>query len=131
MKFELKKFQDEQYNKYSKVLDDYTTEDLYLKISKIAHDCMNQTDLIADKLLPKKVYEAYSKQTNDMRDMIKQCPYCGLIWMKVYGCNSTSCGNRPTDYFDYFADRSSYKYKFDLFNGELKCTKENLKKLDK
>jgi len=27
--------------------------------------------------------------------MIRSCPYCGEIWIKVEGCNNlTTCGNR-------------------------------------
>ncbi|CAD8204869.1 unnamed protein product [Paramecium pentaurelia] len=34
---------------------------------------------------------------------IKQCPYCGEIWMKVYGCNEeTFCGKLPENEDQHF-----------------------------
>jgi len=38
----------------------------------------------------------------DPRNMVRKCPYCGVIWMKSDGCrNQTVCGNRPS-WFDVF-----------------------------
>lgn len=111
MKYELKRFQDEQYKKYNAEFNDgEMTHDLYLRISKITHDCMQQADIIADKFLTKSVYEDYYKKTTDIRDMFKACPKCGIIWMKVRGCDDTYCGNRPTNYFDYFANKNAYRH---------------------
>lgn len=84
MKSDLKKLQDEQYEKYNAEFnDDYMTYDLYLRISMITHDYMQQADAIADKLLTKSVYEDFYNKTTDIKDMLKKCPKCGEIWMKV------------------------------------------------
>ena len=35
------------------------------------------------------------EDSNDPRNMIRSCPFCGEIWIKVEGCDSvTTCGNR-------------------------------------
>jgi len=46
----------------------------------------------------------------------RQCPSCGIIWFKVYGCNSMKCGNRTKGkdvttncYFDYVIEFLSGK----------------------
>ncbi|CAK63694.1 unnamed protein product (macronuclear) [Paramecium tetraurelia] len=46
---------------------------------------------------------------------IKACPNCGLIWLKVSGCEgATNCGNFP-DVDEYFNSyKETQKYKFDI-----------------
>jgi len=53
--------------------------------------------------------------------MFKACPHCGIIWVKVDGCDGkTTCGNRLSG--DYFLDRkpsdtfSTPKFKFSWAN---------------
>ena len=31
---------------------------------------------------------------NDVRNLIKKCPECGIIWIKVDGCPNVTCGER-------------------------------------
>jgi len=32
----------------------------------------------------------------NLRNLLKKCPYCDLIWIKVLGCDgATTCGNLP------------------------------------
>jgi len=34
---------------------------------------------------------------SDLRNTLKKCPYCHLVWVKVEGCDGeTTCGNRPS-----------------------------------
>jgi len=37
----------------------------------------------------------------DIRDLVKQCPNCKLIWFRIEACPSTTCGNRPSCFFDF------------------------------
>ncbi|CAK69183.1 unnamed protein product (macronuclear) [Paramecium tetraurelia] len=46
---------------------------------------------------------------------IKQCPYCGLVWIKVVGCdNETTCGNRVDSYFDDLLVRTQNEKRFKI-----------------
>ena len=47
----------------------------------------------------------------DIRDLLKKCPNCGLIWFRIEDCPNTTCGNRPSCFFD-FVTRSLFKYTF-------------------
>ena len=60
---------------------------------------------------------------------IKQCPYCGLVWIKVVGCDSeTTCGNRVfCDYDELSEENSLNKYEIFVSNNtvEVKVIKYN------
>lgn len=44
----------------------------------------------------KLIYEKMSINQNHPLNYIKACCYCGLIWLKVEGCNEdTTCGKLP------------------------------------
>jgi hypothetical protein len=60
------------------------------------------------------------RNPNDIRNLIRKCPHCGLIWWKVYGCDGkTSCGNRPKD-APHDHDRSFVaRFVFTLVAGKL------------
>lgn len=48
----------------------------------------------------------------DIRDLLKKCPKCGLIWMRVEGCEGeTSCGGRP-QIFDFEDSKFMLRYHF-------------------
>lgn len=93
---------------------------------------MQDADQIADKWLTRSVYDHYYKKSTDIRDMLKQCPKCGIIWMKDNFCNNNRmyCGNRPYNYFDYFSNKSSYRYCFSIEKDKLTYTKNEMKKMD-
>lgn len=42
----------------------------------------------------------------------KRCPYCGLIWFKVKGCNSMPCGRRTKLRDIFFGRFKNYIVKF-------------------
>ncbi|CAD8170805.1 unnamed protein product [Paramecium octaurelia] len=49
----------------------------------------------------KKAQAKMKQSQNHCFNWIKQCPYCGLVWIKVIGCDSeTTCGNRVNNYLD-------------------------------
>lgn len=55
-------------------------------------------------------YEDNYKKSSDIRDLFRACPNCGLIWMKVMGCDGmTTCGNKP-DFYDYFKNKDLHTY---------------------
>lgn len=43
----------------------------------------------------------------DPRNMMRSCPHCNLVWIKVEGCDgATTCGNRTKSYFDSSAAKT-------------------------
>ena len=72
-------------------------------------------------------YSLYDQR--EPKNMFKACPHCGIIWVKVDGCDGkTSCGNRPEG--DYVFDRkpsdtfSIHRFKFSWKNKTFKWEKE-------
>ncbi len=65
----------------------------------------------------------------DIRDLIKKCPNCGLIWMRIEACPNTTCGNRPSCFFDFLKQGFS-RFKFKRIGKTIKIerVKNNLKK---
>ena len=48
----------------------------------------------------------------DIRDLLKKCPNCGIIWMRAEGCDgSTNCGRKPSKFWDFFTSKSKYIFK--------------------
>lgn len=72
--------------------------------------------------ITKRFYEDQYKQEFDVRDLFKECPNCGLLWMRVTGCPNTTCGNKP-GFFDYLKNRIYNKYVFNINNGRLNFTR--------
>ena len=53
-----------------------------------------------------------SKDESDPRNLIKACPFCGLIWVKVVGCDGdTTCGSPPR-----IIDKIKNEFSFSTFN---------------
>ena len=43
---------------------------------------------------------------------MKACPFCGLVWVKVVGCNGdTTCGNPPN-----MRDKIKNEFSFSTYN---------------
>jgi GTP-binding protein EngB required for normal cell division len=47
----------------------------------------------------------------------RKCPYCGTIWVRVYGCHSMKCGNRSVS--RDLSNRTFYNYVIDWAYGAL------------
>jgi hypothetical protein len=56
-------------------------------------------------------FESQFKGQIDIRDLLKQCPNCKLIWFRIESCPNTTCGNRPSCFFD-FVTKALFKYSF-------------------
>ncbi|CAD8209379.1 unnamed protein product [Paramecium pentaurelia] len=93
---------------------DYT----YLAHTKLKAEIMGyleQVIQIAQKKMQTYKYHVYN--------YIKQCPYCGLIWFKVAGCeNLTRCGEQPNKDDEKLAPQPK-KYKIEFQESELKVIK--------
>ncbi|EAS01560.1 50S ribosome-binding GTPase (macronuclear) [Tetrahymena thermophila SB210] len=50
------------------------------------------------------------------QNLLKQCPNCGQIWLKVAGCDNTTCGNRQLEKDYYSGGKSFMKFTFDWRN---------------
>ncbi|KAL4429653.1 hypothetical protein ABPG74_017062 [Tetrahymena malaccensis] len=51
----------------------------------------------------------------DPRNKFKKCPHCGIIWLKVEGCNgNTTCGNRVFGKDIYLNSKYFMKYLYDF-----------------
>ena len=56
---------------------------------------------------------------SDPRNMIKKCPFCELIWIKVSGCDGeTFCGNVPTGEKE-FLKGNFLRFVFNFVKGKL------------
>ncbi|KAL4485034.1 hypothetical protein ABPG72_014554 [Tetrahymena utriculariae] len=60
------------------------------------------------------------------QNLLKKCPNCGLIWLKVVGCDNTTCGNRELGKDYYSGGRQFMKFQFDWRNLLWKKQKENI-----
>jgi len=63
----------------------------------------------------------YKGETN----RFKKCPFCGLIWFKIAGCDGkTRCGNRDLIKDKFFGHYKDYVVKYE--NKQLSITKEDI-----
>jgi Zn-finger nucleic acid-binding protein len=63
-------------------------------------------------------YDMQTSKFQDIRDLIKACPHCGLIWMKTLGCNKITCGKKVV-YKDNHYQKNMYRHLFTINNGML------------
>jgi len=62
---------------------------------------------------------------NDVRNLIKRCPHCDLIWYKTEGCDgTTTCGNRVSAYYDS-SPKAFFKYVMTRVNGRRRIHRES------
>lgn len=70
--------------------------DIYLLISQIIYGKLEELDIFCDAKIKKEVAFELKDRKYDVEDLFKKCPKCGLVWMRVEGCEGkTSCGGRP------------------------------------
>jgi hypothetical protein len=63
----------------------------------------------------------------DIRDLIKQCPCCKEIWFRVESCPNTTCGQRPSSFWDFFIGRSFFYYDIKKVGKRVRVTKRGAK----
>lgn len=69
--------------------------DIYLLISQIIYGKLEELDLFCDAKIKKEVAFGLKDTKYDVEDLLKKCPNCDRIWMRVEGCEGkTSCGGR-------------------------------------
>jgi small GTP-binding protein len=102
-------------------LDYYT---FYIKMQK---ENVKLCDSFVEKVIPLMSYNLFDN--GDPRNLIKQCPHCGLIWFKTEGCDGqTSCGNNGfSSYFD-LSVKPFWKYILRRVNGTLRWEKNQMAK---
>ena len=64
---------------------------------------------------------------------LRKCPYCGLTWTKIEGCDGeTECGSRPSVGFDVRDSNSNVMatFTFRIISGKLKISKSGTRTLD-
>lgn len=65
----------------------------YAFVVKMQGENIKLCDELSNIVVPQMSYNLFDNQ--DPRNLIKQCPICGLIWYKTEGCDgATTCGNR-------------------------------------
>lgn len=54
-----------------------------------------------------------------IRQNFKRCPNCGIPWVKVAGCDSVTCGTRPSSATDDIVSWTRFEYFYDLAKRQL------------
>ncbi|KAL4482929.1 hypothetical protein ABPG74_018955 [Tetrahymena malaccensis] len=60
------------------------------------------------------------------QNLLKQCSNCGLIWLKVDGCDNTTCGNRQLQKDYYQGGKLFMKFSFDWRKLQWKKSTESI-----
>lgn len=108
----------EKYGNTMAGLDYYTSYyTLQAKIADACEEFQRQTRLFRQYIL-------LQKTSNDIRDQLKQCPNCGLIWLRVEGCQNTNCGNTPSSIWDFFRN-IIYSYQIKRVGGRIQIGRKN------
>lgn len=120
---QIEKISDEFIRNYSGMISDIHYFTLFIKIQKAnIKYCDEYVELVVSNMS----YNPNDK--DDPRNMIKRCPFCGLIWLKVEGCdNATICGSIPTSYFDFETEpKPFYGFIIKKINGYLNLFRTEL-----
>jgi hypothetical protein len=103
--------------------------DHYVFYIKMEKETVKLCDSFVENVIPFMSYNLFDD--GDPRNLIKKCPYCGLVWFKTEGCDGeTHCGNYEFD--NYFDQRSRpfSKYVLERVNGKLRWQKNDLENED-
>ena len=66
---------------------------------------------------------------NDPYNVIKHCPHCQEIWIRVVGCPNVTCGSRPTGILDWYENYNLFKYSFKIIGRKVKFEKRKINKI--
>lgn len=106
---------DEFTEKYKSTMDQLEWYSLHIKLQKM---CVALCYDFSDSL--QGFMTSNLNDPNDIRNLIKRCPNCNLVWVKVEGCDGeTTCGNRPSSYFDTMKKVFPFRYNSKWLNGSL------------
>lgn len=92
----------------------------YIRLTKFI---IKQTEEFRKDVVSRMTRNPYN---TDPRNQLRRCYHCGLIWIKVDGCNkNTTCGCRnwkhgSVDSAAYGHMKPYYKYSFDFENENVK-----------
>ena len=115
--FCFKDYKDILYDQYAEVL----------KTIKINGKELDESQIVSFVLqFSNKLYEDFSdfrkyveskleiklNNYNGEFNKFKKCPYCGLVWFKVVGCDSVQCGKRTSNKDKIFGMYKNYKVSF-------------------
>ncbi|KAM3132486.1 hypothetical protein pb186bvf_015445 [Paramecium bursaria] len=91
---------------YSQINDEFLAYLFHVELKKALTTDLQRTIQIASDAMRLKPDHPFNK--------IKQCPNCGLIWLKVLGCDGvTTCGNFPsTEYGATFSQLLNYQISY-------------------
>lgn len=74
-------------------------------------------------------YSMFSRQVSgnklEIQDLIKQCPCCKEIWFRVEKCPNTTCGQRPSSFWDFFVGRTFFNYVIKKVGKKIQVTKKD------
>jgi len=58
----------------------------------------------------------------DIRNLVRKCPHCSLLWWKVEGCDGqTTCGRRPSRVTDDYYGLTLQSFVFEYVAGKMTC----------
>lgn len=123
--FSLKSYKD-------KIIEDFKNKLLFEDKLEI-HQVVSQVILLQNsfyhdfnkfKALAERSLEIQSVVYNGQMNKYKKCIYCGLIWFRVYGCDSIVCGRRSVSKDHLFGKFLYYtisflKGKLNIFKNEI------------
>lgn len=65
------------------------------------------------KTLAEKCLDIQSVNYSSALNRYKTCPFCGVIWFRVYGCDSITCGNRSISKDNFFGKFAKFIIKIE------------------
>ncbi|XP_055329845.1 uncharacterized protein LOC129582356 [Paramacrobiotus metropolitanus] len=120
-KYDLDELYDEFVGKYG---TDMVEMEYFALCIEMQRENVKICDRFVSSVTPLMTYNLFDK--TDPRNLIKACPFCGLVWWKTEGCDGeTRCGSRVSAAFDSRPNRRSwFRYALEWINGELVHSKK-------
>jgi small GTP-binding protein len=99
--------------------------DYYAFYIKMEKENVRICDEFVEKVAPLMSYNLFDNQ--DPRNLIKRCPYCGLVWFKTEGCDGiTTCGNNKFENRTTLTCKAFWKYQLTRIAGILTWEKNQI-----
>lgn len=119
---------DAMYDKFVKEHGVNMTEMNYFTFAiKMQGENVKLCDDFSNQVIPRMSYNLFDNQ--DPRNLIKQCPNCGLIWYKTEGCDgATTCGNRGFEHSTCGSSlREIFNFVMTYIDGKIRVKKNPIK----